>query len=313
MATSIEVRNLKKYYGSVKAVDGISFSVGAGTIFGMLGPNGAGKTTTIETIIGLLDKTDGEIDVLGLDPDGDREELKKRIGVQLQNPSLFPRLTVRETINLFASFYPQPLSAEEAIDRVGLSESEGKRVESLSGGQRHRLAVALAMVSNGEIVFLDEPTTGLDPQARRRLWEVIRDLKEEGVTVFLTTHYMDEAQTLCGKLVIIDRGKIIAQGSPGYLIDKYFQERAVEFPDPGLNEEEKKALEGADLSKRVSYEEGDGMEGNLVILYSEDVTETISKAMDFGREVGKPIDGLTVRQPTLEDVFLKLTGRRIRE
>ncbi len=169
MPISINVKDLKKYYGSVKAVDGISFQVKAGQIFGMLGPNGAGKTTTIETLIGLLDRNGGQINISGLDPDSDPDELKKRIGVQLQNPAMFPHLTVRETLQLFASFYPHPLTIEDTLNKVGLESNGTKRIENLSGGQKHRLAVALALISNGEIIFLDEPTTGLDPQARRRL------------------------------------------------------------------------------------------------------------------------------------------------
>lgn len=308
MATSISVKNLKKYYGPVKAVDGISFEVKTGTIFGMLGPNGAGKTTTIETLIGLLDKNGGEIDVLGLDPDRDLDELKKRIGVQLQNPAMFPRLTVKETLELFASFYPNPLSVKDSLQKVGLEGNENKRIDNLSGGQKHRLAVSLALVSNGEIIFLDEPTTGLDPQARRRLWEVISNLRGEGVTVFLTTHYMDEAEELCDYLVIIDHGKIIAEGSPQDLIDQYFKERAVEFTDPGFTDKERGKLQDR-VGNRMSY----NAEDERIIIYTEKIPRTCSGIMDYSEQVNKPLDDIVVRHATLEDVFLKLTGRGIRE
>lgn len=306
---SIRVKGLKKYYGQVKAVDGISFEVKSGSIFGMLGPNGAGKTTTIETLVGLNKKDAGEIEILGYNPDRELEKIKKMIGVQLQSPSLFPRLTVKEIIKLFGSFYPDPLDTREVMERVGLEKKANDQVKSLSGGQRHRLAVGIAMVSNGNIIFLDEPTTGLDPQARRQLWEVISALKGEGKTVFLTTHYMDEAEKLCDFLVIIDRGKVIASGSPAELIRNNFQETAVEFLDPGLTEDEKEKLAELELARRLSYES----EEKHIILYTEEVPKTVKGLLDFSSEIGKPIDDIIVRHASLEDVFLKLTGRGIRE
>ncbi|AZR72267.1 ABC transporter [Anoxybacter fermentans] len=306
---SIEVTDLKKYFGSVKAVDGISFQVEAGTIFGMLGPNGAGKSTTVETMVGLNKRDGGKISILGLDPEKNPEELKSKIGVQLQSPSLFPRLTVKEIVNLFASFYSDPLSADEVIARVGLEAKVNEQIKNLSGGQRHRLAIALAMVGNGKVIFLDEPTTGLDPQARRQLWDVILQLKEEGVTVFLTTHYMDEAEKLCDHLVIIDHGKIIAQGSPRELINQYFKERAVEFVDPGFSKEERDELKRLDIANRISYEQ----EEKHIILYTDEISRTITRLMEYAAGIDKPIDDIIVRHATLEDVFLKLTGRGIRE
>lgn len=306
---SIIVTELKKYYGSTKAVDGISFEVKAGTIFGMLGPNGAGKSTTIETLVGLNKRNSGEIKILGLDPEYDLEELKKKIGVQLQTPSLFNRLTVKEIVDLFASFYPNPLSTEEILTRVGLENMMKNQIQTLSGGQRHRLAIAMAMVSNGEVIFLDEPTTGLDPQARRQLWEVILKLKEEGVTIFLTTHYMDEAEKLCDQLVIIDHGKIIASGAPKELINTYFSDRAVEFTNPGFNDVEMEELEKLKIANRISHE----IEESHTILYTDEVSRTITDLMNYAERVNKPIDDIIVRHATLEDVFLKLTGRGIRE
>ncbi len=309
MNKTIEVKDLRKYYEDVKAVDGISFSVDEGEIFGMLGPNGAGKTTTIETVIGLIDRTGGEISVLGMNPDNELGSIKKKIGVQLQSPSLFPRLTVKETLELFASFYPEPLSVSEAADQVDLKESFRTQVESLSGGQRHRLAVALSLVSNGEIIFLDEPTTGLDPKARRDLWTTITNLRAGGVTVFLTTHYMDEAEELCNHLVIIDRGEIIARGSPGELIEQHFPRRAIEFANPGFDERERLQLARINTANNLSFDEEEGR----IIIYSETVAETLNDLFEFFQDTGKSLENLSVRTATLDDVFLELTGRGIKD
>jgi len=239
----------------------------------------------------------------------DLKEIKKKIGVQLQSPSLFPRLTVKEIVNLFASFYPDPLENDLVIEQVGLENKKNERVISLSGGQKHRLAVALAMISNGDLIFLDEPTTGLDPQARRQLWDVIQGLKEKGVTVFLTTHYMEEAEKLCDNLVIIDQGEIIAKGSPKKLINEYFEEKAVEFNDPGFSNEEIRDLkENLDVD-RIGYEE----KLNRFILYSKDIKKLMTNLINYSKSTKKEIDDITIRQASLEDVFIKLTGRGIRE
>lgn len=307
MSNSLEVEGLKKYYSNVKAVDGIDFTVRDGSIFGMLGPNGAGKTTTIETIIGLLPKTAGRIELLGRNPHQDGHRLKEDIGVQLQSPALFPRLTVQETLDLFASFYPDPLPVKEALHRVGLETEVDQQVQALSGGQRHRLAVGLSMVSGGEFIFLDEPTTGLDPKARRDLWSVIQGLTDSGVTVFLTTHYMDEAEELCDKLVIIDRGKIIARGSPRGLISNNFRRRAIDFIDPGLSPEDEQALI-SNLSDDVSIEH----HGDRFMIYTAQVTDTFSRLMNFFGNRPTQVEDLEVRSASLEDVFLKLTGRSLK-
>ncbi len=306
---TLEVKDLKKYYGEVKAVDGISFTVNEGQVFGMLGPNGAGKTTTIETVIGLIDKSSGEISVLGMNPEEELSTIKKTIGVQLQNPSLFPRLTVRETLELFASFYPDSLEVSRAASQVNIEDSFRTRVNSLSGGQKHRLAVALSLVSNGKLIFLDEPTTGLDPKARRDLWETIVGLQDREVTVFLTTHYMDEAEQLCDHLVIIDKGEIIARGTPDELIRQFFPRRAIEFEDPGFEEEERKELARIDFEGEISFDEAE----DRVILYSENVAETFDQLFDLTQRINKPLTDLSVRTATLDDVFLKLTGRGIEE
>ena len=305
----IEVEDLSKHYGDLKAVDEITFQVDQGIIFGMLGPNGAGKTTTIETLIGLTERTSGDVSVLGLDPKKDQAKLKQKVGVQLQSPSLFPRLTVQEMIELFSSFYDNPFSEDKAISMVGLEDKMKTRIESLSGGQHHRLAVALALLSNGDIIFLDEPTTGLDPQARRKLWEVIEEMKNLGKTVFLTTHYMEEAEELCDDLLIIDHGEIIARGGPGELIDRYFQERTIEFTDPGFRDEDFQKLTSLDHVTHLEQEE----DGDLIYLYTDNAASTMNDLMHFGENNGDEIVNLNLRQPTLEDLFLKLTGRKIRE
>ena len=225
----MEVENLKKSFGNLKAVDGVSFKVETETVFGMLGPNGAGKSTTIEILTGLQKRDQGEVDILGLDIDRDSNILKEKLGVQLQSPALYEKLTVKEMAELFGSFYNEPLSVTEVIDMVGLEDKLNERTENLSGGQRHRLAVALAIIGDGEIIFLDEPTTGLDPQSRRKLWDAINILKNRGKTIFLTTHYMDEAEKLCDQLLIIDNGRVIAEGSPNNLLEEYLVDNTEEL------------------------------------------------------------------------------------
>lgn len=244
----ISVKNLKKYYGEVKAVDGLSFEIRSGSVFGILGPNGAGKTTTIETLVGLTKKDGGEITILGYDSESSREELKKQIGVQLQSPALFPELTVLETLELFAGFYSTPFKESVVLDMIGLDDRKDVRVKELSGGQKHRLAVGLALIGNGKIIFLDEPTTGLDPAARRQLWQAIIWLKKEGKTVFLTTHYMDEAERLCDELIIVDQGKTVDTGTPQGLIQKYFGEKTASLEDVFLK------LTGRELEDEYEFE-----------------------------------------------------------
>lgn len=301
---AVQVEELRKSYDKVTAVDGISFSVEAGTIFGMLGPNGAGKTTTIETIIGLRQRDGGAVSVFGVDPSKNPAAIKNRIGVQLQTPAVFQFLTVREMVELFRSFYPNPLPASEVIEKVGLAEKARTQTRALSGGQLQRLAVALAMVSNSDIVFLDEPTTGLDPQARRCLWDVIRDLKRRGKTVFLTTHYMEEAERLCDSLVIIDQGRIIASGSPQELIDEHFKAQALDFTNGELAR--------ADGFERLPGVTRWQVEEDRVTLYTTDPAATLAVIFEQAKAAGTAVQDITIRQATLEDVFLKLTGRRIR-
>ena len=304
----IEVHDLKKYYGATKAVDGISLTVNRGEIFGMLGPNGAGKTTTTETIEGLRQPDSGTVRVLGLDVVRQAKEVKGRIGVQLQTTALFPQLTVREVLDLFASFFPgEKRGTDELIDMMNLREKASTRSKNLSGGQRQRLSVALALINKPEIVFLDEPTTGLDPQARRGMWDTIRQIQASGATVFLTTHYMEEAEVLCDRVAIVDMGKIIALDSPRGLIRENFQESAIEFdlatgqPADGTFRQ----LKG--VSRPALRED------SHVTLYTVDATATLSGLTSLAAEQVITFDALNIRRPTLEDVFLKLTGKRIRE
>ena len=300
--TVITVDNLHKHYGDVKAVDGISFEVHSGEIFGMLGPNGAGKTTTVECIEGLRIPDEGQIQVFDLCVGPRTKTIKARIGVQLQATALYPRLTVRETLELFAGFYSRHRSVDELIDTVSLVERRKALVRDLSGGQQQRLSLALALVNDPEILFLDEPTLGLDPQARRNAWDLIATMRSEGKTIFLTTHYMDEAERLCDRVAILDHGHIIALESPESLVKQHFQERAVVFEAEVVDEEMLKRLPG------VTHLRRDGPE---VTLYTTDAPGTLAGLVSHNGSKG--LSDLHVRRATLEDVFLKLTGRRLRD
>ncbi len=307
MPPVVEVENLRKAYGPVKAVDGLSFQVAAGETFGMLGPNGAGKTTTVEIIEGLRQPDSGKVSVLGMDVARVPAKIKERIGIQLQAPSLLPLVTVQELLDLFGSFYRRRLSTVDALKLLALEESRKVLVKNLSGGQQQRLSVALALVNDPDIAFLDEPTTGLDPQARRSLWSVIENMRAQGKTVFLTTHYMEEAEHLCDRVAIVDHGQIIATGSPRTLIQDHFKETAIEFDmEPPPPELVLKTLPGA---TQVS------IDGHEVIVYSSDIAATLTSLLKYAEkiEASHSLKNLRVREATLEDVFLKLTGRRIRE
>ena len=301
----IHVRGLIKRYGDVHAVDGIDFDVARGEIFGLLGPNGAGKTTTVEILEGLRPPDGGEVRVLGQDAVRDAAALKPRIGVSLQTAALYPKLSVTELIDLFRSFYPRSRPTAELIEALGLGERKDARSEVLSGGQRQRLAVALALVNDPELVFLDEPTTGLDPAARRSLWDLVRGLQADGRTILLTTHYMEEAEVLCDRLAIMDHGKILELGTVDELIAKRFQERAVRF-------DRLEALPDADLGGLPGVTEvmGDATE---VLLYTTDVGRTIGALIAMTDERGLEPKNIAIRRATLEDVFLDLTGRALRD
>ncbi len=301
----IRVTDLKKHYGDVRAVDGVTFEVGKGEVFGMLGPNGAGKTTTIEVLEGLRPPDSGTVEVLGLDVRRHAQSVKQRIGVQLQSVSLYPRLTVTELLDLFGSFFQHHVPTKQLIDAVDLGERAKAWAMNLSGGQQQRLSIALALVNDPELVFLDEPTTGLDPQARRSLWDLIKALQERGTTVMLTTHYMEEATELCNRVAIMDHGHILEMGAVPELIGRRFRERAVFFDsNPKLPMELMARLGGV---SRAAQEDGQ------TVLYSNDVPGTIGALLAAADGVEVEPRNLGIRQATLEDVFLDLTGRALRD
>ena len=301
----IRVTDLKKYYGDVKAVDGVTFEVARGEVFGMLGPNGAGKTTTIEVLEGLRPPDSGTVEVLGLDVRRHPQSIKQRIGVQLQSVSLYPRLSVTELLDLFSSFFSHHVSTKQLIDAVDLGERAKAWSMNLSGGQQQRLSIALALVNDPELVFLDEPTTGLDPQARRSLWDLIRGLQERGKSVMLTTHYMEEATELCDRVAIMDHGHILEMGAVSDLIGRRFKERAVFFDSsPKLPMHELAGLGGV---TRAAQEDGQ------TVLYSMDVPGTIAALLAAADGLSVEPQNLGIRQATLEDVFLDLTGRALRD
>jgi ABC-2 type transport system ATP-binding protein len=302
----IRVTGLEKRYGETRAVDGVSFTVEPGTIFGLLGPNGAGKTTTVEVLEGLRDPDAGEVRVLGIDVARGRDRLKARIGVSLQTAALYPKLTVVEVLDLFASFYPgRGRSTDELIELMDLDEKRSTRTQNLSGGQRQRLSVALALVNDPELVFLDEPTTGMDPAARRALWDVVLGLRDAGRTVLLTTHYLEEAEVLCDRVAIMDHGRILEEGTVEELVSRRFHERAVRFDAiDGLTDAHLRSLPGV---VSVKHENGE------VLVYTRDVPATIGAVIAAAEAVGVEPENLGVRRPTLEDVFLDLTGRALRD
>ena len=301
----IAVTNLAKSYGDIKAVDGISFEVSQGEVFGMLGPNGAGKTTTVEIVEGLRPADGGTATVLGLDVSKDTRAVKERIGVQPQSPALFPSLTVRETIGFFASLYRKPLPASRVVEMAALQASHKVQFKNLSGGQQQRLSVALAFVNDPDIIFLDEPTTGLDPQARRTMWDVIETFRHTGKTVVLTTHYMEEAQRLCDRIAIMDYGQIIALDTPRRLIESHTREAAIQF--------KMKDYPGDDVITALPEICKVHRDGDDIIVYTNNIPSAIAGLLGMASQRLDGLSELFVRQPTLEDVFLKLTGKRIRD
>ena len=309
MLPAIQCRDLRKTYdGKVEAVRGLNLEIHAGECFGLLGPNGAGKTTTIEILEGLLEPTSGQVTILERNWKAHSRELREWLGISLQETRLSEKLTVRETVELFASFYRQARPTNQILDQLQLTEKADSWVGKLSGGQRQRLAVATALVANPKILFLDEPTTGLDPQSRRQLWEIIREFQRRAGTVLLTTHYMDEAERLCDRLAIIDHGEVIAEGTPADLINRLGGHHVVEFSvDSALDEVSLESWRGLPGVESVRSDDG------LVSLNVREPHRTIPALLDEVAQQGSEIIHLTTRQASLEDVFVRLTGRHLRE
>jgi ABC-2 type transport system ATP-binding protein len=276
---AISVSDLRKSYGAQEAVRGISFEIAAGEVFGLLGPNGAGKTTTVEVLEGYRNRDGGSVEVLGVDPQDAGRDWRERIGIVLQSSSLYPNLTVRESVEVFAGYYSRPRPVDEVIELVGLPEKRDARVKTLSGGQKRRLDLALGLVGDPELVFMDEPTTGFDPQARRAAWEMIRDLRSLGKTVLLTTHYLDEAEQLSDRVAVLREGRIVALGSPA-------------------------ELAGARPKTEIRYR----LDGREVVVETDSPTRTLHELTGEAVAAGRELEGLEVRRPTLEEIYLSLTA-----
>jgi len=302
-ASVVHVSRIRKAYGQAVAVDEVSFDVNEGEIFGLIGPNGAGKTTTMECVEGLRAADSGAISVLGLDPRKDVYALQDRIGVQLQEAQLQKRIKVREAVGLWASLYRRPVDGDRLLDQLGLSEKRNAWFMTLSGGQKQRLFIALALINDPELVFLDELTTGLDPQARRAIWELVRGIRARGKTVFLTTHLMEEAERLCDRVAIIDHGRIIDIGTPGELIRRHSPERTVVIatPDQSVGERFRMMPQVESVSAQDGRFTIRGRGEDFVTRIIESIAEHRIAVTDFSTE-----------RSTLEDVFLKVTGHSIR-
>lgn len=300
----IKVEHLRKVYGKVVAVNDISFEVQEGEIFGMVGPNGAGKTTTIECLESLRNPDSGKISVLGLNPRNDGYALRERIGIQLQEVTLYDRIRVWEALDLFASFYHHSIDWNSLLETLGLEDKHNSYINKLSGGQKQRLYIALALVNDPELIFLDELTTGLDPQARRVMWKLVQDIRNQGKTVFLTTHYMEEAEQLCNRVAIIDLGNIIALDTPENLIRSLGVDSRIIF-----SVKEPFEVDHLKKLKRVSRVE---CSGERVIVYGQG-EKLVGEVVNMLTVDGVHFHDLRTEQPTLDDVFLTLTGHEIRD
>jgi ABC-2 type transport system ATP-binding protein len=277
--SAIVVEELRKSYGDHEAVRGISFRINEGEVFGLLGPNGAGKTTTVEILEGYRERDGGRVDVFGFDPARAELEYRERIGVVLQQSQLWANLTVRETHRLFAGYYKQPRDVDEVVELVGLGEKRDARVKTLSGGQKRRLDLGVALVGDPDLVFLDEPTTGFDPAARRAAWEMIRSLRSLGKTILLTTHYLDEAEQLADRVAVMREGRIVREGAPA-------------------------ELTGDASETEVRYRRN----GQEIVVRTAEPTKLLHELTAQALSEGRELEGLSVRRPTLEDVYLALTG-----
>jgi ABC-2 type transport system ATP-binding protein len=301
---AIHVSGLHKSYGENEAVRGIDFEVGKGEVFGFLGPNGAGKTTTVEILEGYRPRSAGDVSVLGIDPSTPTREWRTRIGLVLQECELNPLLTVGETMKLYASFFPNPRPVDETLRLVGLQDRHEARVGALSGGQQRRLDVGVGIIGNPELLFLDEPTTGFDPTARREAWNMIEGLKELGTTIVLTTHYMEEAQHLADRVVILREGRIVAAGAPATLGDQLGQETIIRFRlTDGLTPDQIASA----IGRRPE------ISGNEAKLSSTEPQRDLHRLLDWAEGAGVLLTDLEVRRPSLEDVFLEVTGDRAEE
>ncbi|WP_199614198.1 ABC transporter ATP-binding protein [Paenibacillus alkalitolerans] len=310
----IEVDNLVKKYGDFTAVAGVSFEVRQGEVFGLLGPNGAGKTTTMEMIEGLRKPDGGVARVGGYDTRTHLDQVKAVIGVQLQSTSLFELLTVREITQMYASFYKNPVPVDPLLESMILKDKLNGRVKHLSGGQKQRLAIALALVNDPLVVFLDEPTTGLDPQARRTLWDIILRMKEQGKTVVLSTHYMDEAYILCDRICLMDQGKVIALDTPQSLINSLGADRTIEFHIPNREKHTEEQLQRLEDILRGIYRVSRVEERkDQFVLYTDDLQASLTDLIPKADEYGLELTDLSTRSATLEDVFIQMTGRSLRE
>jgi len=304
-AAAVRCRGLVKRFDDVVAVAGLDLEIARGECFGLLGPNGAGKTTTIEILEGLTEPDEGEVEVLGTTWQGDGRGLREKLGVSLQETQLNEKLTVAETLRLFRSFYREGRDPEQVLAALALDEKRDARVGKLSGGQKQRLAVACALVGDPELLFLDEPTTGLDPQSRLQLWQQVTAFREHGGTVLLTTHYMDEAERLCDRIAIVDHGKVIALGTPAELIRSLHAADVVELlSEPMLSEEELRRLPGvSDVHRR----------GPNWALAVHSVTESVPPLLAAVEKAGARLTHLSTHRATLEDLFVSLTGRELRD
>ena len=291
---AVTIRNLVKNYGDVQAVRGVDLTIEDGEVFALLGPNGAGKTTIVEILEGFRERTSGDVEVLGFDPERNKRDYKERIGIVLQESSVERELTVSEAIDTYGYVYPSRMNTEHLIEIVGLEAKADARVKTLSGGQKRRLEVALGIVGDPELVFLDEPTTGFDPAARRQAWDMIRNLTELGKTILLTTHYMDEAQSLADRVAVIDRGKIVAEGTPDTLGGRETASTVIRFEVGNL------PIDALPLAASAVI-------GGTIEVKSDDPTRDLHVLTGWAVDGGHTLDGLTVSRPTLEDIYLDLT------